>query len=71
MGAKRFLEGVEFIGKKYPILGRLAYFEGVSSSHAGGRMIQNYIVAEISFPSPRLSMPTPTVEKAESLLYWG
>ncbi len=53
MGAKRFLAGVEFIGKKYPILGRLAYFEGVSSSHAGGRMIQNYIVAEISFPSPR------------------
>ncbi|PHX75719.1 MAG: hypothetical protein CK545_03660 [Actinobacteria bacterium] len=53
MGAKRFLESSEFMGKKYPIFDRLAYFEGVSSSRAGGRMVQNYIVTEISFPSPR------------------
>jgi hypothetical protein len=64
MGAKRFLVGDEFIGKKYPIFGHLAYFEGVSSSRAGGRMMQNYIVTEICFPSPWLSMPIPTVEKA-------
>jgi len=74
MGAKRFLERSVFMVRKYPMGACLAHIEAVSSSRAGGRMGQNYIVTEsfrphkrateISFPSPWLSMPIPTVEKA-------